>query len=232
MHYTVYQITNQVNGKIYIGCHKTDDLNDSYMGSGTLIKRAIAKYGIDNFTKVTLAVFDSQEQMFEEEKMMISKMNPDYNIHPGGNGGFQHVNSTGANNQNKDRDAIREKVSRKLKGRTCPEHVKQALRDSHQGRDPSMYATFTGRSHSDEAKVKIGRSNSQKQSGKLNSRYGTQWITDGISSRVIDRGDPIPDGWRPGRVMRPNQKVVSLRDLSPAERDELANHLEAEFQKL
>ena len=40
-HNVVYQITNLINGKIYIGVHSTDDINDGYMGSGDLIKMAI-----------------------------------------------------------------------------------------------------------------------------------------------------------------------------------------------
>jgi len=39
MYYIIYKITNLINEKIYVGCHKTKKLNDSYMGSGTIIER-------------------------------------------------------------------------------------------------------------------------------------------------------------------------------------------------
>lgn len=51
----IYKITNLINGKSYIGKkkHKESDtpLEESYMGSGRLIKEAVAKYGKDNFKK-------------------------------------------------------------------------------------------------------------------------------------------------------------------------------------
>ena len=61
MFYTIYKITNNVNGKYYIGKHQTKDLNDGYMGSGKFIKRAIEKYGVKNFTKEIIHVFDNEK---------------------------------------------------------------------------------------------------------------------------------------------------------------------------
>ena len=57
MYFTVYKIINNINGKVYIGCHKTKNLYDGYMGSGKLILAAIKKYGVDNFTKEFIKIF-------------------------------------------------------------------------------------------------------------------------------------------------------------------------------
>lgn len=51
MYYTVYRTINLVNGKTYIGRHSTNDISDSYLGSGSRIKSAISKYGSENFVK-------------------------------------------------------------------------------------------------------------------------------------------------------------------------------------
>lgn len=55
MDYYIYMTTNLINGKKYIGQHK-GKVNDSYLGSGTTITKAIQKYGKENFKKDILCM--------------------------------------------------------------------------------------------------------------------------------------------------------------------------------
>jgi len=61
IHY-VYITTNVVNGRQYIGDHSSNNLNDNYLGSGVAFRKAIKKYGKENFTKQILELFNTKEE--------------------------------------------------------------------------------------------------------------------------------------------------------------------------
>lgn len=95
-HNLVYKITNKVNQNSYIGVHKTDNVADEYMGSGVLIRKAIKKYGIENFNKEILFDFSTYQEALDKEKEIVDdnflKRSDTYNIRRGGNGGFDYIN--------------------------------------------------------------------------------------------------------------------------------------------
>jgi len=101
MFHTIYKVTNNTNGKYYIGRHKTYNPNDDYMGSGPLIRKAIKKYGKSNFQKEVLFVFDNEKECIEKEIELVNESvihdEMCYNLCKGGKGGFDHINRLGLN---------------------------------------------------------------------------------------------------------------------------------------
>lgn len=197
MYYTIYKITNDTNNKIYIGCHKTKDINDNYMGSGTRIKMALKKYGIENFTKEILYIFDSPEEMFNRETMIVDDnfvlREDTYNLKIGGSGGWETYN----------KDCDRSKVDR---SHITLEFRKKLSMLATKRHEDGIYTTFNfkGRTHSKEVKDYIGEINAKKQKGKGNSQYGKIWIHSLIEKRSmkIMKTDKIPNGWIKGRKMK------------------------------
>ena len=108
MKHVIYKITNSVNGKFYIGKHSTLDINDSYMGSGVAIKKAIKKYGKENFTKEILFEFENETDCLIQEAAIVTKefINDPltYNMTCGGKGSFAHIDNTGDNNPMKNEE--------------------------------------------------------------------------------------------------------------------------------
>ena len=100
-HYLVYKTTNLVNGKIYIGKHETDNLDDGYLGSGIMIQRAIEKYGKENFKREILFECSSREGMNAKEAELVNeeflKRDDVYNLKQGGEGGFDFINTNQLN---------------------------------------------------------------------------------------------------------------------------------------
>jgi hypothetical protein len=120
MYFIVYKTTNNVNGKIYIGKHICNDLNDGYIGSGKLLRRAIQKYGRDCFTREILFSLSTEAEMNDKEAELVTEdfcnREDTYNVCPGGNGGFGYINSNGLNS-NRSRKPTPQQIQKMLETR-------------------------------------------------------------------------------------------------------------------
>lgn len=202
MFYTIYKTTNIINGKFYIGKHKTKDLNDGYMGSGKLLRRAIDKHGINNFHKEILHICEDEDHMNLLESILVvpdSEIN--YNLCEGGQGGWGYINqelsdymrSKRIENLNKTRN--RDSISKATK------HSSSTMRETHR-HGKIRYNTFTGKSHSEEWKQQQSLIMREKQKGTKNSQYGTCWITNGHVNKKIKKDELnfwLESGYTKGR---------------------------------
>lgn len=176
MFYTIYRTTNIINGKIYIGCHRTTDLDDGYLGSGKILLRAIEKYGKENFIKENLFIFDNKEDMFLKEAEIVNSdfvaSDDTYNLKIGGLGGFDVINNS-FELREKVNDALREIFKKLYKNQQWVEKRRMKLSKAHkESYKKGRISGFKNKKHTDETKEKIGKANSIHQSGSGNSQYG------------------------------------------------------------
>lgn len=106
MKYILYKTTNTVNGFIYIGVHKTINPNifDGYIGCSVYINKpssyefpktafqeAVKQFGVSNFRREVLTIFDTAREAYLAEAMIVNTQylaRPDvYNMVLGGRGG-------------------------------------------------------------------------------------------------------------------------------------------------
>ena len=137
----IYLTTNIVNGKIYVGKHeisKDKKVNANYIGSGELFKRALKKYGKENFKRKILRLCYSLHELRIWEHVYIVKYKSyirsiGYNIAKG------DVNTSEYNPAKLTE--VRKKISESKKGK------------------PS---SFKGKSFSSESKLKLSISTKKR----------------------------------------------------------------------
>lgn len=71
----IYKTTCLVSGKIYIGQHQTNNLNDGYLGSGTLFKKDVITFGVQNFKREILEFCSDASSLHKSERRWISIFN-------------------------------------------------------------------------------------------------------------------------------------------------------------
>lgn len=84
----IYKTTNCINGKVYIG-KSEKSFNKKYYGSGSLLKKAITKYGKHNFKIEVLEELLTIDELNDREKYWIKYYSDNsYNLAEGGSGGW------------------------------------------------------------------------------------------------------------------------------------------------
>ena len=175
MFWCIYRITNLINGKTYIGQHKYKELNDSYMGSGVLIKKAIKKHGVENFKKEILysriqykETADDMERFAIKKERAIGKA--EYNLADGGEGlsGYKYS------------EEYKRKISERTKGENNPNYGKHHSKETRKkisearkkyvGENHPMY----GKHHTEETRKKISEAEKGRHGmkGENNPMYG------------------------------------------------------------
>lgn len=148
----VYKITNLVNGKIYIGKHSTDNLDDNYMGSGVVLHQAYQKYGLEHFKKEVIQFYNGGDELNQGEIFWIARFNSTdpnigYNRTFGGDGGglleetkrkiSETLKGRVAWNKGKHHsEEQKQKISQANKGRVFSEEHKQKISESMKGKEP------------------------------------------------------------------------------------------------
>lgn len=163
-HYNLlYKITNLVNGKVYVGVHCTDNLEDGYMGSGPAIKAAIRKHGIENFKKEVLVYCLDADMAYAFERMVVNidfvNRRDTYNMKAGGEGG-----KTGC----KTSDETKRKIGEANKGKHRSEEAKRKMSEAKKGEKHPLFGkhlpeetkrklsdVHKGKHHSEETKRKM-----------------------------------------------------------------------------
>jgi group I intron endonuclease len=162
----IYSITNQVNGKTYIGkrdCKNKDPVQDKYMSSSYILKgrknykSAFKKYGIENFKKkIILQGEMTDEEYNDAERYYIwlarSSGKAEYNIASGGDGG-----NTGVEPWNKGKKlpkSMRDQISQTCKQYCGEKHSQYGTHKSEECKE-KLRQFFTGKSFlSEEARRK------------------------------------------------------------------------------
>ncbi len=194
-------------------------MNDGYMGSGKIIRSAIGKYGISNFSKVILETFDNAEAMYAREAKVVTDefllREDTYNLRRGGRGGFDHINKDEEFRIQKNRKArkscnvvLLEKYGENfnqtigsLGGKAAQtETVKKNRKETRIKLGIKSDSSYMNTQEANE-KRKATFSEIGHQVGEQNSQFGTMWITNEIDSMKIKKTDPIPEGWRKGRKL-------------------------------
>lgn len=212
MYYYVYRTTNTTTGKIYVGKHTsaTHPSKNGYYGSGKLLLEDIKRYGKECFTKEVIEWCSSSDEAAKVEASIVTpefvRRVDTYNMHRGGNGGFDHINSIPPS-ERINLLVYKEKRSRGLITTGGTQHWTadsrdRAVQQGKRNREEGIAGGNTWGKLSDTKRLELRRLAAERISGTNNPTFGTRlYIDAGYSGsyniRLTQRYIPgqQPTGW-------------------------------------
>lgn len=203
-YFFIYKTTNLINEKFYIGKHCTSNLKDGYIGSGTILRRSVRKYGKQNFKCEVLEYCENHEDLKKREREIINEeflKDPlSMNLQLGGGGGFsneEHIKKCrkGASDHQKkvwQNKEYREKIKKSLLQNLIKNHKEKKIKHDN----------FKDKTHSRETKALMSEQRKGTGLKETNSQFGTCWITkEGINKKIKKQELNIFTnlGWSKGR---------------------------------
>lgn len=191
----IYKTTNLITGKIYVGQHTSNRLNDAYLGSSQELKKDIRNLGKHNFKKEILEICDYSDLSTKEIEWIINldAVNLGYNLQIKGTAqkvGFKHSEGT--------KQIFKERAKEKdISGENNPMFGKTGelnpMYGIHRcGEDSPMF----GKKHSEETKqkqreVKLGKYDEEKNPfyGKHHTEESKEKIRESKKRLFEERGN-------------------------------------------
>jgi len=205
----IYKTTNKTNGKYYIGQDANND--PKYLGSGKILKRAIKKYGVENFSKEILEVCADKDELNVKEVFWIAKLSGTtigYNITDGGGGSLGLIHT----------DEAKSKMSNSTSGKRNPMYgktIRDAWRDKglsedeiedkwsdwlitrsklSSGQNNGMYGVsrfgsdnpFYGKKHTQDVRDKLSRTSKLKKT-VLQYTLDGEFVREWDSTKEVER---------------------------------------------
>lgn len=223
----IYKTTNLINNKIYIGKDKKN--NSKYLGSGKILKRAIKKYGKENFKKEILETCIDLEHLNEREKYWIEVLTPDYNIAKGGDGGDTFTNNP---NKEKIRESYRESnkkhwenddIRSKLLNRNITDLTKQKISEASKRmwENPERikaHQTEEARNNNKEAQLKRFQDEKERlkcvslgMKGKKHSEESKKKISDSNLGKTFSHSDETKEKIKKSSINMWNEEFKCYR---------------------
>ena len=144
MYYYTYlviptNIKSRLFGKVYFGKHKTENLNDGYIGSGTQILRYLNKHPNDYYREI-IKFYSSEEELNKAEFELIHPhLGNKYclNLREGGEGGAMHPDICKAHSikmrGRKTSQETKNKISKALEGHKHTLETKNKISKANKG---------------------------------------------------------------------------------------------------